>query len=252
MFSRIGIIGDVHAQHNRLQAGLEWLESLSVDAIVCTGDIADGCGDIDIACQLLKQYQVVTVRGNHDRWLLDDRVRHVEHAHFRDQVSSTTEAFLESLPITSRIPTVSGDLLLCHGVLENDLGKIWPGSQNTQPMRSADLDCLLADPCSSPRYLVNGHMHFRTLVDFPSCQIINAGTLKGKFPGVTLLDAANQTLVSYDCIPTCASSDAATYAFLQAQTFALKPGHERRVWTDSAAFDGIWEPVTLHCRKATA
>ena len=43
---------------------------LGVDQIVCTGDLPDGTGDLEESCRLL-QKNVLTVRGNHDRWLLD-------------------------------------------------------------------------------------------------------------------------------------------------------------------------------------
>ena len=36
---RIGIIGDVHAEHLRLSAALEYLGESEVDAVLCTGDL---------------------------------------------------------------------------------------------------------------------------------------------------------------------------------------------------------------------
>ncbi|MBT3694913.1 MAG: metallophosphoesterase, partial [Gammaproteobacteria bacterium] len=77
MKNKIGIVGDVHAEDKRLGLTLSWLEKQGVDTIVCTGDVADGRGDIDATCALLARNNVRTVAGNHDRWLLTDKARHV-------------------------------------------------------------------------------------------------------------------------------------------------------------------------------
>ena len=95
---RVGLIGDVHGEHERLAAALEWFAGEGVDSIVCTGDIADGVGCINLCCELLQQAGVVTVSGNHDRWLLRDRVRHVPDAHQLTDLNDASRNFLERLP----------------------------------------------------------------------------------------------------------------------------------------------------------
>ena len=52
--NRIGIIGDVHAEHSRLAAALEFLLNQRVDALICTGDLPDGVGDLGACCDLLR------------------------------------------------------------------------------------------------------------------------------------------------------------------------------------------------------
>ena len=42
MLQKIGLIGDVHAQAALLETALNYLQTASVDAILCTGDIANG------------------------------------------------------------------------------------------------------------------------------------------------------------------------------------------------------------------
>ena len=114
--NRIGIIGDVHAEHERLAAALEFLGSQRVDVLICTGDLPDGVGDLDACCELLQDAGVVTVAGNHDRWFLQDRVRHVQDAHRREQACAETIRFIESLPKVRTLATDAGELMLCHGV----------------------------------------------------------------------------------------------------------------------------------------
>ena len=73
MIHKIGIIGDVHSEHKRLVQALHWLERQHVDAVICTGDIADGPGCIEQCWRALESAQVYTVAGNHDRWLLTEQ-----------------------------------------------------------------------------------------------------------------------------------------------------------------------------------
>ena len=235
---KIGIVGDVHAEHERLEFALNWLQSQGVDTIVCTGDVADGQGDIDATCDLLVRNNVLTVAGNHDRWLLTDKARHVEHAHMRSAVRDASLDFLQNLPQTLTVKTHQGDLLLCHGVIEDDLAKVWPGTATTEAKRSVPLDKLLAHPSAAPRFVVNGHMHFRTLIDFENCQVVNGGTLKGSYPGVTILDLAAEELCGFDF-----SSDT---GFLPTQRYSLSNVETRRVWSNTQEFDCNWTPVILH------
>lgn len=238
---RIGIIGDVHAEHDRLSMTLGYLESLGVDEIVCTGDIADGRGDLTRCCELLEQKKVLTVAGNHDRWFLSNKVRHVQGAHLREHISCRTIAFMEGLPKTLTLQTCSGSLILCHGMLEDDLAKIWPGSENTASKCSESLDTLL-EQSNPPRYIINGHMHFRTLIDFPRTQVVNAGTLKGQYSGFSLIDIQENQLDSYNL-----SENGEVFLVSKVDLTAMS---ERRVWRSTDDFDGNWQPVVLHRTQA--
>lgn len=235
--NRIGIIGDVHAEHERLAAALEFLGSQRVDVLICTGDLPDGVGDLDACCELLQDAGVVTVAGNHDRWFLQDRVRHVQDAHRREQACAATIRFIESLPKVRTLATDAGELMLCHGVLEDDLAKIWPGSERSASRCSASLDALLQE-ANPPRFVINGHMHFRTVIDFPSTQVINGGTLKGQYAGFSVLDVGDGQIDSFNF--------SAENAIEPARQLDLGACPERRVWRNTDDFDGQWQPVILH------
>ena len=235
--NRIGIIGDVHAEHDRLAVALEFLASQGVDGLICTGDLPDGVGDLDVCCDLLKAASVLTVAGNHDRWFLQDRVRHVQDAHLRDKASADTIRFIQSLPKMRTLETSAGPLVLCHGVLEDDLAKIWPGSERSSSRCSASLDALLQE-ANPPRFVINGHMHFRTVIDFPSTQVINGGTLKGQFAGFSILDIGNGQIDSFNF---SGEND-----IEPARQLDLDAHLGRRVWRNTCDFDGKWQPVVLH------
>ena len=212
---RIGIIGDVHAEHQRLETALDLFEKKKVDLLLCTGDLADGRGDLD-ACCMLTDAGALVVAGNHDRWFLEEKVRHVADAHYRQHVSSRTVQFIESLPRTRSVDTGLGKLILCHGVLDDDLAKIWPGSENSGCRRSPELDSLLLEQ-SAPRFFINGHMHFRTVVDFTRTQMINAGTLKGQYAGFCMLDFTALTLSSFNFIDDAQAELVRTFDLLRTQ-----------------------------------
>ena len=239
MIEKIGIIGDLHSEHRRLQQALDWLERRAVDAVICTGDIADGRGCIEECWRALAQAQVHTVAGNHDRWLLTDQQRHVRNAHFRTRVSEQGLVFLKSLPKVIRLNTACGELRLCHGVGDDDMAKVWPGTETTAIRRSELLDAWLVES-ESPRFVINGHMHFRTLIDFERCFLINAGTLKGERAGITLLDMRTRQVAGFNLLDdgrVCAT-----------RCYSLDGRSDRRVWSSTASFDGRWMPTSMHRR----
>ena len=234
--ARLGIIGDVHAECARLEAALEHLIGRGVDAILCTGDLADGKGCVNRCCALLEAAGVLCVAGNHERWILEDRVRHIPDAHAPEALEERTRAFLEGLPATREVATARGPLLLCHGVGETDHRKVWPGSPRMSVKRSHELDALVAE--NHYRLIVNGHLHYRMILDFEALQLVNAGTLKRDHrPGFLEVDL-----------------EAGEVAFLgfgedlgvHEQGRHRLDGHDRRVFRDTRCFDGDWTPFPLY------
>ena len=173
--SRIGIIGDIHAEDRLLQAALEFLTISDLDLIMAVGDIADGPGSVDRCCQLLQQYRAAAVTGNHERWFLAGEARDLPDATSSDGVSSQARTFLASLPKTRDYETVTGRLLLCHGLGEYDMGGVWPGDHGYALESNMALLRLLKE--NEYRFVVNGHTHQRMVRRFDQLTIINAGTL---------------------------------------------------------------------------
>ncbi|MEM7077688.1 MAG: metallophosphoesterase [Pseudomonadota bacterium] len=235
MYQRIGIIGDVHAQDDALEAALGFLQAEGVDVIICTGDVADGDGDIYRCIDLLRTHNVRTVRGNHDRWVLQGKARHVPNAHLREELTHDCLDYLAGLPQEITLPTPQGDLLLCHGMACNDLQKIWPGTARMPPERSGTLDRLLDE--GGLRFIVNGHVHYRTLIYFTALTLINAGTLKpNHHAGFSLLAIDTEMVHGYEL----------EGGIHHVRSHPLRAPADTQVFTNTQQFSGNWQPVTLY------
>jgi predicted phosphodiesterase len=117
--TRIGIIGDVHGEDKALEVVLTFLQAQpGLDAFLCTGDLPgkQGVGDTNRCCELLQEYNVLTIRGNHDRWFTENEGVREMLGMVNDPVSLANRAYIATLPRTRTFDTPFGSLLLCHGV----------------------------------------------------------------------------------------------------------------------------------------
>jgi predicted phosphodiesterase len=215
---RLGLIGDVHAEDARLHVAIAALAAERVDRILCTGDVVDGHGDVDRACALLKAHGVVTVRGNHDRWIRDDDMRMLPNAHRMTGLAPESIEVLKSLPPTVTIDLPQGKLLLCHGVGPNDMQRLGPDDSGYAISTNEDLLKVLFD--ASVAVMVCGHTHVPMVRRFergsgkPPLLVVNAGTLaREDGPGFAILDAAARR-VDFHRINDDLSIAAATRAVL--------------------------------------
>lgn len=69
--TRVGLISDIHANNVALQAVLDDMAERDVDALVCAGDLV-GYGPSPAECiRVVRNRDVPTVEGNHDRAVAD-------------------------------------------------------------------------------------------------------------------------------------------------------------------------------------
>jgi predicted phosphodiesterase len=178
MLKSIGLLGDIHAEHERLHLALAHLQSLSPEKILCVGDIVDGPGEIDVCCQLLQQHQVETVCGNHERWFF------APSQSFRQQlpdhtpkwsVSPESYAYLRSLPKTREYQSPAGEVLLCHGLEDEDMASVGPDEYGYSLLYNEPFQRLKSEGRFS--IILNGHTHKTMVRRFDALTIINAGTL---------------------------------------------------------------------------
>jgi len=184
---RIGVIGDVHAEAKHLATALRFLQDSAVEQIICTGDILDGAGGEDECCRLLEQHEVITVRGNHDRWLFEGARRDHPGVVQESDLEDSSLVFLQSLPITYPMETVAGRLLLCHGMGENDMQGVTANDYGYGLQVKYELHDLVR--AEEFRFVVAGHTHQRMVRRFGHLTVINGATLHRSFrPCFSIVD----------------------------------------------------------------
>jgi predicted phosphodiesterase len=181
---RIGIIGDVHARNEQLRVALSILESRGCDLLLCVGDIVDGVGSVNECCQLLIDKNVHTVRGNHDRWLFEGRMRRLPNATQLADLSEQSKHFLSTLPPNRSFDSELGMIMLCHGLGDDDM---WRPPGLAEPF---SLSAAQAAALRDVSVVFHGHTHLRGLVQLPNSAtlLINVGSLQDPDPSVTVFD----------------------------------------------------------------
>ncbi len=173
---RIGLLGDVHSEDARVEAALGLFAREKVDLTACVGDVIDGRGDPNRTIALLTDADVLTVRGNHDRWILSETLRELRGAHPLADLTDRSIAWISGLPATRTIDTPLGALLLCHGVGDNDMARLGPHDEGYALSVQHELDALVT--AGDVSLVVGGHTHERMVRRFGGLVFINAGTLR--------------------------------------------------------------------------
>jgi len=201
VFTRIGVIGDIHTRADRLQWAIRVLHGHEVELIVATGDIVDGPAPEAVAriCQLLHEQRVLTVLGNHDRWLLDEQHRELPEATFLEDVDRGTREFMQALPQVAELQTPHGLLLLGHGLGNNDMTCLYPYDHGPSLKNNTTLQAILQS--ERYRYVVSGHTHLRMVREITGVTFINAGALHyTREPCCLMLDFDAKQAQFFDCV----------------------------------------------------
>ncbi len=116
---RFAVIADIHGNHLALEAVLADIRAQGIDGIVNLGDCFSGPLTAGKTADILLALGAVTVRGNHDRYLIEqapetmhasDRAAHADlSAHHLD--------WLRSLPFST---VYRDEAYLCHAIPAND------------------------------------------------------------------------------------------------------------------------------------
>ena len=193
--TRIGLLGDIHVEDASLALALRVFRDAGVDRVVSVGDIVDGQGDVDRCCELLVEARALAVRGNHERWFLAGVMRDLPHAH--TTVGTRAHRFLASLPPTIRLAGDAGDILVCHGLGDDDMASLDPDALARDLWSNPAMTVLLAE--DHPLLVLNGHTHHRHVWTDGRLTIVNGGTLFRRHrPCFALIDLTRGEVTYHD------------------------------------------------------
>jgi predicted phosphodiesterase len=133
---KIAVISDIHGNRLALEAVLDDIALHKVDGIFNLGDLVSGPLEPNWVADILMDIDIPTVRGNHERELIDhpaEKLGKVDQF-AQSQMESRHRGWLNALP-----PSLAllDDIFLCHGTPLSDvvpwLFGWWKGRTLTQP-----------------------------------------------------------------------------------------------------------------------
>jgi predicted phosphodiesterase len=133
---KIAVISDIHGNRLALEAVLDDIARQGVDAVFNLGDIVAGPLEPNWVVDILMDIDIPTVRGNHERVLIDnppDKLGPVDRF-AQQQMESRHRGWINALP-----PSLAllDDIFLCHGTPTSDdeawLDGWWQGRTVTTP-----------------------------------------------------------------------------------------------------------------------
>jgi len=170
--TRVGFVTDLHADLGALESALAQMDAAGVDLVLCGGDVVDGGGDPERLIALLREREIPTILGNHDRWAV---ARHDdgEPAHQGDHgtlwMRDETIDWLRTRPARWAARIEGVQVTVCHGTPLSDMDSLYPDEEE------AELDRWLGMLGTS--VLLCGHTHIpmarRTVVGL----VANPGAL---------------------------------------------------------------------------
>jgi putative phosphoesterase len=148
---KLGLISDVHGDPVALELAWSHLVLMGAERIVCAGDLVGYGPWPDRVTAFVRERQVSSVRGNHDRWALERLPGELDE--FGGGVpSDDTLEYLRTLPFDLVIALETHIGVIVHGSPRSDMEFVQRHSHPPRKLRGyvTELNCDL---------LVVGHTH---------------------------------------------------------------------------------------------
>lgn len=176
---RLAVISDIHGNLPALEAVLADIEERGADAIVNLGDCVTGPLWPRETFECLAALDLPTVRGNHDRWIVEKAEAGLTPAgrFARDALTEAQRAALHALPATLE---VTPDILAVHGTPTDDSAYLLedPLEGRLAPASRAAVAARLGPAARPGGVVLCGHSHRQALVRGPAgCTILNPGSV---------------------------------------------------------------------------
>jgi predicted phosphodiesterase len=119
-FKRFAVIADIHGNSDALAAVLADIDALNIQTIINLGDHLSGPLAARETADMLMAREMIAIRGNHDRWLVEKAVEDMGPSDrvAYDQLEERHLAWLRDMPATKVL--ADGRIFLSHGTPTSD------------------------------------------------------------------------------------------------------------------------------------
>jgi putative phosphoesterase len=166
---KLGVISDVHGDDQALFRALRHLTELGASRIVCAGDVVGYGPNPDAVVALLGKHQVISIRGNHDRWALQ-RPPGTPDEFGGGRPGPATLEFLRGLPPDLVIAADKRLAVIVHGSPRGDMEYLtieaYPPAVLERTLASLGADLLVA-----------GHTHVPMWYRCEQGLVVNPGSI---------------------------------------------------------------------------
>jgi putative phosphoesterase len=173
---RVAVLSDLHANRPALEAVLA--DCPPVDGWVCAGDVVGYGPDPDVCVDALRDRDVPTVMGNHDRAVVTDTGFSFNSsagegvAYARRELSDERRAWLADRPTT--LSAFDGRVAVVHGHPENPDRYVYPALFSSEDVVAAREAVPGADEAE---VLVMGHTHVQGHERTDEGLVLNPGSV---------------------------------------------------------------------------
>ena len=175
---KFAAIADIHSNYLALEAVLDDIRAQGIADIVNLGDAASGPLDAARTIDLLIGCGAVSIRGNHDRYLIDrapEKMGSWDRPAW-EQLAESHFAWLRALPPTRLF---RDSVFLCHGTPESDETYWLEAVREDGQVRPATLETItVAAEGIGERLMLCGHTHLARAVRLDDGRlIVNPGSV---------------------------------------------------------------------------
>ncbi|MBU2708286.1 metallophosphoesterase family protein [Zooshikella marina] len=162
---KMGVISDVHGNYVALQRVLKALETESVDAIYCLGDIVGYYPQVNECCRALRQQHIHCIMGNHDWYMVGGYCARSKSVNIcidyqRSIIDEDHLNWLSTLPLYRTV----NDIHMLHGGWTNPLDEyLKPEAAYFSKLRG--------------QFFFSGHTHRQILCDYGDQIYCNPGSV---------------------------------------------------------------------------
>lgn len=223
----IGVISDIHANIDALDAVFSDMKKKNIDTVLCTGDIVGYHTFPDEVVKRIQEEKVICIRGNHDNDVVNKQFNITRSPDiFRvtyDLLSDESLNWLSELPVTQAVTVEECTILMTHGS---------PSDLEEYLFEDSSEAIAYASECTSD-ILLSGHTHLPWIKEIDGTLFVNSGSVGKPKIGRPVATWAHITVdgnersaeiveVEYDCERVAVATENAGF---ERYANALRLGH---------------------------